>query len=81
MFETVARASANNPDVLRFGMAVKMKLWLWSFILANPALNSGEPAIAGSAAQIGARRRQSLLRESALSGGLDVYPTAKMIIA
>jgi hypothetical protein len=56
MFETVAGASANDPDVFRFGMAIQNKIVVRGvFILANPALKQrGASHFWKAHAQIGA---------------------------
>ncbi len=76
MFETVARASANNPDVLRFGMAVQNEIVVCGVSYSQTRLSSsGEPAIAGRrSADRRAPPSVSPPRISRSSGGLDVYP-------
>ena len=58
MFETVPRASANNPYVLRFGMAIQNEIVVCGvFILANPAFQQRGAGHRWEAhAQIGTRR-------------------------
>src|SRR5258708_37731571 len=68
MFETVARASANDPNVFRFGMAIQNKIVVRGvFILANPCLKQrGARHFWKTHAQIGACRRQFVLRDLTL---------------